>query len=215
MVHGQILAEGATSLCDEALLRIVLDSRDSLLPASLLAEGLPRLRTLSAGRILMSGGTARNAAQLLAALELGRRVAYAKEPDRPRLLHAQDLANILWPRLAHLPHEEFWCVLMNARLQEIQSVRISQGGLSQCSVLAKEAFHPAVLLRAPCVAFAHNHPSGEAAPSAEDRRLALLLDEAGHSLGIRVIDHLVVGDRSVHSAVEGECVVKGEVDGLA
>jgi DNA repair protein RadC len=211
-----ILAGGASSMCDAELLRIVLSAPDERLPAEILAPGLAALRRVTAGSLLMSGASARNAAQLLAALELGRRVALSPSSERPRLLHAVDLAQLLWARLAHLQHEEFWCVLLTARLQEIRCVRISTGGLSQCSVTAREAFAPAMVLRAPAVAFAHNHPSGDSTPSAEDQRLQLLLDEAGRALGIRVVDHLVVGEQTVHSSVEGECVVvKGEGDGAA
>jgi DNA repair protein RadC len=216
MVIGEMLAEGVSSLRDHELLSIVLDSGDEELLSALLAQGLPPLRKMCPGRILISGGTEKNAAQLMAALELGRRVAFSIEGEKPRLLNAAALSKHVWPRLAHLPHEEFWCVLLNVRLEEIQSVRISRGGYSQCSVSSREAMLPAVLLQAPAVAFAHNHPSGDPTPSAEDLRLQLLLDEAGHSLGIRVIDHLVVGERSVHSAIEGKCnVVKGDGDGSA
>jgi DNA repair protein RadC len=205
MQGERILAEGPSLLCDAELLRIVLGTRDERLAAHLLAPGLLALRRATAGDLLMSGATDRHAAQLLAAVELGRRVAFAPGADKPRLLHARELARAVWPRLAHLAHEEFWTILMNARLQEIRSVRISLGGLTQCSVTPREAFAPALILRAPVVAFVHNHPSGDATPSAEDRRLQLLLDEAGRALGLRVIDHLVVGERTVHSSVEGEC----------
>jgi DNA repair protein RadC len=205
MQGERILLESPGSLCDAELLRIVLGTRDERLAAHLLAPGLFSLRRATAGDLRLSGATDRHAAQLLAALELGRRVALAPGADRPRLLHARELARVVWPRLAHLAHEEFWTVLMNARLQEIRSVRISLGGLTQCSVTAREAFAPALILRAPVVAFVHNHPSGDATPSAEDRRLQLLLDEAGRALGLRVVDHLVVGERTVHSSVEGEC----------
>jgi DNA repair protein RadC len=205
MQSERILAEGPSLLCDAELLRIVLGTRDERLAAHLLAPGLLALRRATAGDLLMSGATDRHAAQLLAAVELGRRVAFAPGADKPRLLHARELARAIWPRLAHLAHEEFWTILMNARLQEIRSVRISLGGLTQCSVTPREAFAPALILRAPVVAFVHNHPSGDATPSAEDRRLQLLLDEAGRALGLRVIDHLVVGERTVHSSVEGEC----------
>jgi DNA repair protein RadC len=94
---------------------------------------------------------------------------------------------------------------MNSRLQEIHCVRIARGGLTQCSVSPREAFAPALLHRAPAVAFVHNHPSGDPAPSGEDQRLQLLLDEAGHTLSIRVVDHLVLAEAGVHSAVEGAC----------
>jgi DNA repair protein RadC len=151
------------------------------------------------------GISASVAGRLLAALELGRRVALAPLPGRRRLLRAADVAASLWARLAHLPHEEFWAVLMNSRLQEIRSLQIARGGLTQCSVSPREAFAPALVHRAPAVAFVHNHPSGDPSPSGEDQRLQLLLDEAGNALGVRVVDHLVLAEGGLHSAVEGTC----------
>src|SRR5439155_3435339 len=112
----------------------------------------------SAGELLLEPGmSSALAVRLLAALELGRRVALAPASGRPRLLRAQDVASVLWSRLAHLPHEEFWTVLMNARLQEIRCVQIARGGLTQCSVSPREAFAPALVHRAPAIVFVHNH----------------------------------------------------------
>ena len=96
-------------------------------------------------------------------------------------------------------------MLMSSRLQEIRSVRIARGGLTQCSVSPREAFAPALIHRAPAVAFVHNHPSGDPSPSGEDQRLQLVLDEAGTALGVRVVDHLVLAEGGLHSAVEGAC----------
>jgi DNA repair protein RadC len=202
----RILSEGAARLSDAELLRVVLGARDDLLAGRLLSRGLPALRRASAGELLLEPGmSSALAVRVLAALELGRRVALAPASGRPRLLRAQDVASVLWSRLAHLPHEEFWAVLMNARLQEIRCAQIARGGLTQCSVSPREAFAPALVHRAPAVAFVHNHPSGDPAPSGEDQRLQLLLDEAGHALSVRVVDHLVLAESGVHSAVEGAC----------
>jgi DNA repair protein RadC len=202
----QILSEGPAGLPDAELLRVVLGGRDDLLAGRLLSRGLPALRRASAGELLLEPGMSPAlAARMLAALELGRRVALAPLADRRRLLRAHDVAAVLWARLAHLAHEEFWAVLMNARLQEIRCVQIARGGLTQCSVSPREAFAPALIHRAPAVAFVHNHPSGDPAPSGEDQRLQLLLDEAGHALSMRVVDHLVLAEGGVHSAVEGAC----------
>ena len=201
--RDRILSEGASSLCDEELLRIVLGTHDQMLAPRLLQRGLPALARASAGELLFTQGvSSQHAMRLLAALEFGRRAALAPLEDRPRMLHAQDIARHLWPRLAFLQHEEFWGVFMNSRLQEIQTVRIAAGGLTQCSVHAREAFAPALLLNATAVAFAHNHPSGDPTPSPEDQRLQLLLGEAGSALGIRVVDHLIVAQSGVHSAIE-------------
>ena len=202
----RILSEGAAGLPDAELLRVVLGGRDEVLAGRLLSRGLSSLRRASAGELLLEAGmNAALAGRVIAALELGRRVALAPAADRRRLLRARDVAAVLWGRVAHLPHEEFWAVLMNARLQEIRCVQIARGGLTQCSVSPREAFAPALVHRAPAIVFVHNHPSGDPAPSGEDQRLQLLLDEAGHALGVRVVDHLVLAEAGLHSAVEGAC----------
>lgn len=202
----RILGEGAADLADAELLRLLLGGGDELLPSRLLSRGLAGLRRAGAGELLLETGmSASRAARVLAALELGRRVALAPAPERKRLLRAQDVAVALWARLAHLPHEEFWAVLMDSRLHEIRAVRIARGGLTQCSVSPREAFAPALIHRAAAVAFVHNHPSGDPSPSGEDQRLQLLLDEAGHALGVRVVDHLVLAEGGLHSAIEGAC----------
>jgi DNA repair protein RadC len=202
----RILGEGAAGLADAELLRLVLGGGDELLSSRLLSRGLAALRRAGAGELLLEPGmSAVRAARLLAALELGRRVALAPSPQRRRLLRAQDVAVALWARLAHLSHEEFWAVLMDSRLNEIRAVQIARGGLTQCSVSPREAFAPALIHRAAAVAFVHNHPSGDPLPSGEDQRLQLLLDEAGHALGVRVVDHLVLAESGLHSAVEGAC----------
>lgn len=202
----RILSEGTAALTEGELLSALLAPRDELLTARLLARGLGALARATPGELLFTAGmTSQHAIRLLAALELGRRVAFAPPEDRPRLLRAGDLARLLWGKLGRLQHEEFWAILLNARLQEIRCVRIAAGGLTQCSVLPREALGPALLHAAAAVAFLHNHPSGDPSPSAEDQRLQLLLDEAGSVLGIRVVDHLVLAEGGVHSAVEGRC----------
>ena len=205
MVRGdRILSEGPGPLADVELLSVLLAPRDELLPHRLLSRGLAALSRASPGELLFTAGMRSvQAVRLLAALVLGRRVALAPPADRRRLLHAEDLAALLWGRLAALRREEFWAVLLTARLQEIATVRIAAGGITQCSVSPKEAFVPVLLHEAPAVAFLHNHPSGDPTPSGEDQRLQLLLDEAGHTLGIRVVDHLVIAESGFHSAVEG------------
>jgi DNA repair protein RadC len=192
----RILEQGPEVLTD-------LDLLSSLLPRSsrrygpeevaarVLSMGLAALRRASAGELL------------LAALELGRRVAQATAPRRERLLEPGAMAALLAPRLAHLAHEEFWAILLTARLEALRMVPIARGGLTQCSVLPREAFAPAVLHQVPRVAFAHNHPSGDAQPSPDDLRLCAALDQAGRTLGIEVVDHLVLADGAFHSARQG------------
>ena len=97
----RILSEGAAGLPDAELLRVVLGARDELLACRLLSRGLPSLRRAGPGELLLeSGMSAALAARVMAALELGRRVALAPAAGRRRLLRARDVAAVLWARLA-------------------------------------------------------------------------------------------------------------------
>lgn len=205
----RLISEGPAALSDHDLLSVVLGSGNrfspvSLVAARLLSRGLPSLRRTPACELQEVPGVGPSqACRVAAALELGRRATFATPRAKRRLVNAQEVSARLWMRLAHLGHEEFWVLLLTARLEELRSVRISSGGLSQCSVLPREAFRPALLLGAPCVAFAHNHPSGDPSPSGEDLRLQLHLEEAGRALGVRVVDHLVLAETGIHSSSEG------------
>lgn len=125
------------------------------------------------------------------------------DPNAARILHAQSAAVYLRPMLGNLRHEEFWAILLTSRLQPVKAVRISSGGQTACAINAKEAFYPAIREQLPRIMFAHNHPSGDPSPSPEDMRLFLLLDEAGRTLGIPVVDHLILGAEGFNSKVEG------------
>ena len=207
--RARIFAEGPSALSEPELVAILLRAggrgrEADALALRLLADGLGSLRRAGLSELLLTRGLGESQAlRIAAALELGRRALVAPCVQRLRLLRAKDLVGLLWPRLAHLGHEEFWAVLLTARLEEIRAVRIAQGGLTQCSVLPREALAPALLYRAAAVAFVHNHPSGDPLPSPDDLRMQLLLDEGARTLGIRVVDHLVLAESGAHSAVEG------------
>jgi DNA repair protein RadC len=205
----RLSALGPGALSEEELLSLLLGCGTRQAPASavaaeLLAEGLSGLRrtpvALLAGR---RGIGPAQACRIAAALELGRRAVVAPQPARRRLDQPRALLLRLWAGLAFLRHEEFWVLLLNARCEELCAVRVSQGGLSHCSVLPREALAPALLHGAPLCAFAHNHPSGDPRPSPDDLRLELLLEEAGRTLGLTVVDHLVVAEGGAHSARAG------------
>jgi DNA repair protein RadC len=206
---SRILELGPGAVSDVELVAALLAGtgrreRVEAVAARLLEGGLLRLRRMGAVELL---GEARvrdaQAARVLAAVELGRRVLAAEQRERERFLAPDAIAARLWPLLADLAHEEFWAFLMTARMEEIRCVRIASGGLTQCSVLPREAFAPALVHAAPCIVFAHNHPSGDPTPSSDDHRLQLMLDEAGRALGIRVVDHLVIAADGFHSARTG------------
>jgi DNA repair protein RadC len=204
----RMLSEGPGFLSEEELLAVLL-GRMRPLPASevaagLMREGLSSLRRARyASLIKLPGIGEAQACRVLAALELGRRVSESPSEIRVRLWNAGLVARRLFPRLAHLAHEEFWVILLNARLEELRAVRISLGGLTHCSVLPREALAPALIYAAPLILFAHNHPSGDPMPSIEDRNLQAALDAGARTLGLRVADHVVIAEGGMHSLREG------------
>src|SRR4051812_7235288 len=114
---ARILTDGPSALCDTELVSLLLGVRDDLLAARLLTRGLAALSRATPGQLLFTPGMNRqHVERVLAAVELGRRVVFAPAIDRPRLTSAQDLATVVWGKLAQLPHEEFWVILLNARL---------------------------------------------------------------------------------------------------
>jgi DNA repair protein RadC len=113
----------------------------------------------------------------------------------------------LGPRLQSLPYEEFYLLILNVRHEVVETRLISRGILDASLVHPREVFAPAIVARASAVLFAHNHPSGDPTPSAEDHRITKQLTAAGDLLGIRVLDHLVIGNpgwRSIRLDAEGD-----------
>ncbi len=140
-------------------------------------------------------------AQMLAALELGRRAQRATE-RRPRLRNPRDIYGYLAPTLSALRREVFHVLCFNARNTLLHDARVAEGTMNTCPVDPREVFAPALGSRASGIVLAHNHPSGDPEPSAQDVSLTVQLCEAGRLLGIKVLDHVVVGDGSFVSMAE-------------
>jgi DNA repair protein RadC len=107
--------------------------------------------------------------------------------------------------MCDLPTEEFWIVLLNQGAKVIDRVRISTGGISSTVVDVRCVLREALLHRAVCIAACHNHPSGQARPSADDDRLTERLYRAAKTMDIRLIDHVILTDGNYYSyADEGK-----------
>lgn len=134
------------------------------------------------------------AATILAALELGRRVATAGKTERSKINSPQTGADILMPRLRYERHEKFLTVLLDSKNRIMRIEQISEGSVNSAVVHPREVFAPALLYHAAAILVAHNHPSGDPKPSNEDRKLTESLATSGRIMGIPLIDHLVIGD---------------------
>ena len=164
---------------------------NSELLAILIRTGTPQRSALDIARELT--GPAK-AATILAAVELGRRVAGAQPQKKIRFSSPEACVNFLMPRLRYEGNEKFVVMLLDSKNQLIKMQQVSEGSLNASVVHPREVFAPAVLHRAACVLAAHNHPSGDPAPSREDRRLTSALKETGIVMGIPLLDHIIIGD---------------------
>lgn len=140
------------------------------------------------------------ATQLAAAFELGRR---SGGRWRGRIIRGpDDAAHLLMPEMRHLDREEFRAILLDTRHQVIAVHTVSIGHLSGTLVHPRELFKECIRRSSAALIVAHNHPSGDPSPSADDLVLTRRLVEAGHLLGIEVLDHLVLGDNRYISLKE-------------
>lgn len=150
------------------------------------------------------------AAQLKAALELGKRALAGPLCKGAKITSSRDLFTHYHPSLRDLRHEVFKVVLLDAKHAIMRDATVSEGSLTLSIVHPREVFTLAVKESAAAVIFLHNHPSGDPTPSQEDRALTARLVSAGEVLGIRVLDHLVVGDgRYVSFADQGWLTTPG------
>ncbi|MBN1956187.1 MAG: DNA repair protein RadC [Anaerolineae bacterium] len=133
------------------------------------------------------------AAQLQAALELGRRMVAAAPGERPQIRTPADVAAMLVAEMGCLEQEHFRVLLLDTRNRVLASQLIYKGSLNQSQVRVGEVFRAAIRRNAAALIVAHNHPSGDPAPSPEDVAVTRELVTAGKLLGIEVLDHLVIG----------------------
>lgn len=142
------------------------------------------------------------AVKIIAALELGKRAAYANSLAKAGIGSPEDGAMLLMPRLRYENNEHFLAVLLNSKNKVINIEQISEGSLTASVVHPREVFAAAVVNHAAALLVAHNHPSGDPTPSREDRNLTDVLSKAGEIMGIPLLDHLIIGDATYFSFKE-------------
>jgi DNA repair protein RadC len=141
-------------------------------------------------------------ARLVAALELGRRMAREDAGNRPRIRGPRDVYDLCAPALRDARQEEFRVLLLNTQHAVVRELVITRGTLDASVVHPREVFRAAIIESAAAVILVHNHPSGDPTPSREDREVTDQMAEAGRLIGISVLDHIVIGDGRYVSFVE-------------
>ncbi len=132
------------------------------------------------------------AAQVQAALELGRRLVATQPQDRPVIRGPEDVHNLLQADMALLEQEQMRVILLNTRNQVLGSSDVYRGSVHTAVVRIGELFRDALRQNAPAIILAHNHPSGDPTPSAEDVAMTEQAIQAGELLDVDVLDHIVL-----------------------
>jgi len=141
----------------------------------------------------VKGMGAAKTAQLKAAIELGQRLRLETPEERPTIHSPNDAAELVRYEMEGLVQENLWVLTVDTRNRLMAVDRIYQGSLNASMVRVGELFKGAIQRSAASVILAHNHPSGDPSPSAEDATLTRAVVAAGKLLDIEVLDHLVIG----------------------
>jgi DNA repair protein RadC len=190
---------GAGALASRELVSVLLGTGARgasalALADELLDSGLHALAARSLNELERTRGLGRaKAARVLAALELGARVASEPGTVSPALDSPQAVARHLLPRYGARPVETFGLLALDVRHRLRREAVVSVGCLTASLVHPREVFQEAVVSRAAALVLFHNHPSGDPEPSAEDLSLTRRLSAAGSLMGIEVLDHVVLG----------------------
>jgi DNA repair protein RadC len=142
------------------------------------------------------------AARLMAAFEVGRRIEMGKDSKKSKMRTPLDFVKRYSPEFRGMKQEVFKVILLNNGNRVIRDVLITKGILNASLVHPREIFKAAVDHLAAGIVLIHNHPSGETTPSQEDRNVTAQLVEAGKTMGIPVIDHLILAGNQYYSFAE-------------
>ncbi len=203
-------AVGSEGLSDAELLAILLGTGARREPVGVLASrllhevgGIAALSRVGAGALEQIAGLGPGkASRIVAAVELGRRVVTRPLPRGARVGSSRDVDAAMRPRLAAADVEHFIAIALDAKNRPIGEIEIARGGLSACPVSPADVFRALLREAAAGVVFVHNHPSGEPSPSADDVALTERLRRAGELIGVRVLDHLIIGREGYFSFLD-------------
>lgn len=193
---------GPSSLSNSELLAIILRTGSAAenvlgLASRLLTRfgGLAGISRASFGELCAERGVGQaKAAQLKAALELGRRLSVTPAGDKAVIRTPQDVADLLMAEMSLLHSEHLRVVLLNSKNHVLSVSEVYKGNVNSSLIRPAELFRDAVRENCPAVIIVHNHPSGDPEPSPDDIRVTEQIAAAGKMLDIEVLDHIIIGN---------------------
>ncbi|WP_109299506.1 DNA repair protein RadC [Aquimarina sp. AU474] len=203
----KLIVKGKNSLSDAELIAVLVGSGNRNESAVALSKrilasvdhDINKLGRLSVKQLMTFKGIGEaKAVSIVAGLELGRRRKEDITPI-PKINSSKDAYQLFDLVIGDLEHEEFWVLYLNNANKVLQQKQISVGGKTGTLVDVRVVFRNALEYGATSMIIAHNHPSGSVQPSTSDKELTQKLKQAGVSLDIKVLDHLIIGEKSYFS----------------
>lgn len=199
-LHDKLLSRGVSSLSDEELLALMVesatDSRDPKVVAGAILASCGSLQGVArtdVNRLRMVEGIGlRRAERLAVAAELGRRVAVQSQEEVVSVATDADVVRLMRPQMEAMQYEECWVLYLTSSNRLIERQRVSQGGVQATVVDHRLIVKRALELLATQMILVHNHPSGAAEPSPADKQLTKRVADAAALFDIRLLDHIII-----------------------
>jgi DNA repair protein RadC len=203
----KLMLKGKNALSDAELIAILIGSgsrKESAVALSkrILAsvDTLNSLGKMSLGQLTNFKGIGEaKAIAIIAALELGRRRRAEDAVELTKITSSKIVFEIMQPIIGELPHEEFWVLFLNNSNKVILKSQLSKGGISGTIVDVRLVFKVALENGATGLILCHNHPSGGLIPSDADKQITKKIKQAGDSLDVKVLDHLIITETKYYS----------------
>lgn len=207
----KLMLKGKAALSDAELIAILIGSgsrNESAVELSkrILAStgnNLNALGKMSLKQLMEFKGIGEaKAITIAAAMELGRRRREEEGVDLKKITSSEAVFDIMQPIIGELPHEEFWVIYLNNSNKVIYKSQLSKGGITGTVVDVRIVFKAALEQNAVAIILCHNHPSGVLQASEQDKQITRQLKQAGQTMSINVLDHVIVTEKGYLSFVD-------------
>jgi DNA repair protein RadC len=204
----KLVAKGKNALSDAELIAILIGSGNRNESAVALSKrilnsvegSINALAKLSVEKLMTFKGIGEaKAISIITGLELGKRRQLEIALEKPKITSSKDGFNIMQPIIGDLEHEEFWVLFLNNSNKVLAKNQISKGGLTATIVDVRLLFKQALELTSVAMIVCHNHPSGKLEPSNADKQLTQKIKQAGTTLDIKLLDHLIITEKAYFS----------------